>query len=179
MPSENASINHISYDSLSKHYPKLNAFSHFIGWAVILVILLIVHFIFKPIFFPLIIFSSLFILSALSGLYGYYFAKSCGYFKSEFDILFKQGLWWKKQTALSFSRIQHIDISHGPLERKYGLATIKFFTAGGATSDLKIPGLPKEIAEAMRKNILEYAKNEELDQTESPDQNKNLDQNDV
>lgn len=149
--------------NLSKHYPKLNAFSSFMGWAIILVILIIIHLAVKPISFYLIIFPIIALIAILSGFYGYFFAKSCGYYKSEFDLSFKQGLWWKKQTALSFSRIQHIDISHGPLERKYDLATIKFFTAGGASSDLKIPGLTKELAEKIRKNILEYTKNELLD----------------
>ena len=164
MTQENISNSDIIYLTLSNHYPKLNAFSHFIGWAIILVILLVIHYFINPISFYLIVIPSISFISILSGIYGYYFAKSCGYYKSEFDVLFKQGLWWKKQTALSFSRIQHIDISHGPLERKYKLATIKFFTAGGVASDLKIPGLPKELAEVMRKNILEYAKGEQLDQ---------------
>lgn len=38
------------------------------------------------------------------------------------------------------------------------MATIKFFTAGGAMSDLKISGLPSERAETLRQDILRYAK---------------------
>ena len=106
------------------------------------------------------ILAGILFLAFISAIYGYYFAKSCKYFRGEFELMYKQGLWWKKQTALSFSRIQHIDISHGPLERKYAMATIKFFTAGGATSDLKIPGLPSAQAELLRTEILQYAKNE-------------------
>jgi len=41
------------------------------------------------------------------------------------------------------------------MERKFEIATIKFFTAGGALADLKISGLPKDDAETLRSHILE------------------------
>ena len=56
--------------------------------------------------------------------------------------------------------MQHIDVTHGPLDRKFDMATIKFFTAGGAGSDLRIPGLPTERAEQLRIEILQFAKDE-------------------
>jgi len=147
----------ITFLSLSSHYPKLNAFSSFIGWAVIFVVLLAVNLLVDEVILHIAVLPTIILLAFISAIYGFYFAKSCGYYKGEFDLLYKQGLWWKKQTALSFSRIQHIDISHGPLERKYKIATIKFFTAGGVASDLKIPGLPNELAELLRTEILQYA----------------------
>jgi membrane protein YdbS with pleckstrin-like domain len=56
---------------------------------------------------------------------------------------------------LPFNRVQHAEVSNGPLQRKYGLATLKFFTAGGSSVDLKIDGLHKERAEKMRSFIME------------------------
>lgn len=154
----NDSYEPIPFKSLSKHYPKLNAFSSFVGWAIILLIMLIVDFAVDKITLHFLVLPSLFVFSLISGVIGYFSAKACGYFQDDFDIFFKQGLWWKKQTALNYSRIQHIDISHGPLERRYQMATIKFFTAGGAASDLRISGLPNEQAEQLRTDILRYAK---------------------
>ena len=145
---------------LSVHYPKISAFSSFISWGVVFVILLAIDLLIPKIDLHFLVLPAIAFFAIASAIYGYYFAKSCGYYNGDFDILYKQGLWWKKQTALSFSRIQHIDISHGPLERRYKMATIKFFTAGGVASDLKIPGLPKELAESIRTEILQYAKNE-------------------
>jgi len=156
-----ANSQNIEYLTLSEHYPKISAFSSFIGWAFILVVFLLVDLLVEKIDIHFIAFPILLVIAISSGLYGFYAAKICGYSKNECELHFKQGLWWRKQTALSFSRIQHIDISHGPLERKFGMATIKFFTAGGASSDLKIPGLPNEIAEEMRNEILTYTQNEE------------------
>jgi len=153
-------IDTVEFLPLSPHYPKLNAFSSFIGWIVIFAALLAVNLLADEVILHFTVLPGVVFLALISAVYGFYFAKSCGYYKGEFDLLYKEGLWWKKQTALSFSRIQHIDISHGPLERRYNMATIKFFTAGGVASDLKIPGLPNELAESLRTEILQYAKTE-------------------
>jgi len=170
-------LTEIPFLSLSEHYPKINAFSSFIGWAIILAALILFDFIVAKVNIPLFVFLIISSLSIVSALFGYYSAKACGYFQDKFDIYFKQGLWWRKQTALNFSRIQHIDISHGPIERRYQMATIKFFTAGGATSDLKISGLPNKIAESLRSDILKYAKeNYQTDVNEEP---KSIDEPDV
>lgn len=146
--------------ALSKDYPKVNAFGHFIGFAFIFAVLFTVNILQDQIHIHFLAFAGILFLALISATYGYFFAKSCKYFRGEFELMYKQGLWWKKQTALSFSRVQHIDISHGPLERKYAMATIKFFTAGGVASDLRIPGLPSAQAEFLRTEILQYAKNE-------------------
>ena len=155
----------IVFQELSENLPKVSSVTSSVFWLIPVTVILLVK-IFKPNIGPLasdilsyVIFGLL-LISVLSGFYGYYFAKSCGFLKRDFDIFHKQGIWWKKQTALSFSRIQHIDLSSGPLERKYGMATLKFFTAGGASSDLKIHGLPLKTAEELRKQILKLAENE-------------------
>ncbi len=156
-PSQNATIDYLD---LSPDFPKVNAFGHFIGFAIIFVVLLTVNLAVEEIELHFMVLPLVALAALVSTIYGFCFAKSCQYFRGEFELMYKQGLWWKKQTALSFSRIQHIDISHGPLERKYSMATIKFFTAGGVASDLRIPGLPSAQAERLRAEILQYAKNE-------------------
>jgi len=165
-------MNSIVFENLSPDFPKVNAFSHFIGWAIIFVILLALDLLIKKVNLHFLALSAIGIISIASAFYGYYSAKACGYFIGEFDILYKEGIWWKKQTALSFSRIQHIDISHGPIERKYQIATIKFFTAGGMASDLKISGLLNQVAESLRAEILRVTKNE-FDAEQESSQNAN------
>lgn len=72
----------------------------------------------------------------------------------EHDIAYRSGLFWKKTVLLPFNRVQHAEVSSGPLQRKYGLASLKFFTAGGSSVDLKIDGLLKERAEEIRTFIM-------------------------
>lgn len=71
-----------------------------------------------------------------------------GYALRQHDILHKHGVWWRTVTAIPFNRMQHCEISRGPVESLFGLATLRVFTAGGSSSDLSISGLP--LAEAQR-----------------------------
>lgn len=77
-----------------------------------------------------------------------------GWALREHDIAFRSGLVWRKQVVLPFNRIQHVEVSTGPLQRHFGLATLKCFTAGGGSVDLKIEGLLRDEAERLRKHIL-------------------------
>ena len=62
----------------------------------------------------------------------------------ERDIMYRTGLIWRKTTTIPFNRIQHSEIKEGPISKRYGLCTLNVYTAGGAQSDMKIPGLLKE-----------------------------------
>jgi membrane protein YdbS with pleckstrin-like domain len=80
-----------------------------------------------------------------------------GYVVRDKDLLFRKGVIWRSVTAVPFNRIQHVETSSTPLERKFGLATLQLFTAGGSSGDLKINGLGKDIAEQLRVFILDKA----------------------
>ncbi len=69
------------------------------------------------------------------------------------DITYKKGWLYKSMITLPFNRIQHTEVSQGPVERKFRLATLKIFTAGGSSSDLAIPGLDQETAQELREFI--------------------------
>ncbi len=76
-----------------------------------------------------------------------------GYALREHDILYKHGVWWRSLTAIPFNRMQHCEISRGPVESAFGLATLKVYTAGGSGSDLSISGLPVEEAQRVKEYI--------------------------
>jgi len=81
-------------------------------------------------------------------------AKAMGVALRDHDIAFRSGLIWRKTIILAFSRIQHVELSSGPLQRKFDLASLKFFTAGGLNVDMKIDGLRRDDAEQLRSSIL-------------------------
>ena len=149
----------LTFLPLDKNYPLLNSIEALIGWLVILIPLTVLTFWFDNILVPIWILPLVSSLALLSCLYAYWSAKSRGYILREHDVLYKEGVWWRKRTGVSFKRIQHIDVTHGPVERKFNMASIKFFTAGGSLADLKIPGLPKSQAEQIRTLILENTGN--------------------
>ncbi len=80
--------------------------------------------------------------------------KRRGYVVRDKDMLFKKGVIWRSVTAVPFNRIQHVETSNTPLDRRFGIATLKLFTAGGSGGDLKIDGLAADTAEQLRLYIL-------------------------
>jgi len=72
----------------------------------------------------------------------------------ENDIAYRSGLYWRKTVVLAFNRVQHVEVSSGPLQRRFDLATLKFFTAGGSSVDLKVDGLSMSRADQIRAYVL-------------------------
>lgn len=78
-----------------------------------------------------------------------------GYALREKDILFQKGILSRTTTIIPFSRIQHVALHEGFFSRMYQLSELQIYTAGGSSSDLHIPGLPKEQAEQMKTFLLQ------------------------
>lgn len=81
----------------------------------------------------------------------YYFR---GHALRAFDIIYKEGVIFRNTTTISFNRVQHCEVSQGPLEQLFDLFTLKIFTAGGQSSDLEIPGLSQIEAEGLKEFII-------------------------
>lgn len=64
------------------------------------------------------------------------------------------GLIWHVTVAIPLSRLQHIDVHRGPLERRSGLASIQFHTAGTRNASHTIPGLDHSSANALRDQLI-------------------------
>ena len=60
------------------------------------------------------------------------------------------------ESLVPYHRIQQIDVVRDPLERLLGLSTLVLRTAAAAT-DAKVPGIPVEAAESLRRALLERA----------------------
>lgn len=65
-----------------------------------------------------------------------------------------RGVYWRTITNVPRSRIQHTDVSQGPLERKHGLGTLVVYTAGTQHSEVKLPGLEFATAQRIRAHLL-------------------------
>lgn len=77
-----------------------------------------------------------------------------GYALREKDILFRKGILSTTTTVIPFNRIQHVALHEGVFSRMYQLSELQVYTAGGSSSDLHIPGLPKEEAESIKSFLL-------------------------
>ncbi len=78
-----------------------------------------------------------------------------GYAVRDKDIVFRSGVFFRSVTAVPFNRVQHVETSNTPLDRRFDLANLQIFTAGGSGGDLSIAGLGADTAEQLRVYILE------------------------
>lgn len=69
------------------------------------------------------------------------------------DLVIRKGRLFRQVSSIPYGRLQYVDLQSGPLERKYGMATLQIFTASPSTS-ATLPGLPVEIAEQMRGRLM-------------------------
>lgn len=72
----------------------------------------------------------------------------------ETGIAIESGVMWRSRVALPRVRIQHTDVSQGPLERRYGVGTLKLYTAGSRHTKIELPGLNHDDAIALRDTLL-------------------------
>lgn len=77
---------------------------------------------------------------------------SWGYAEREDDLLVRRGVMFSRLSVIPYGRMQFIDVTAGPLERLFGLATVKMHTAAAA-SDARIPGLERAEAERLRDRL--------------------------
>ncbi|MDY0907893.1 PH domain-containing protein [Microbacterium sp. CFBP9034] len=83
-------------------------------------------------------------------------ARAIGYQLRDDDLVFRRGILWQRFVAVPYGRMQLIDITHGPLDRGFGIAQLKFVTAAAATG-VVIPGLEQQTAETLRDHLVEVA----------------------
>lgn len=78
-----------------------------------------------------------------------------GYCLRQHDLHLRTGALWRRTTSVTLNRIQHLEVSQGPLERLLGIARLLVYTAGGSGQDLAIPGLAKARADQLRLHVLQ------------------------
>jgi uncharacterized protein len=79
---------------------------------------------------------------------------SWGYAEREDDLLVRRGVMFARLSVVPYGRMQFIDVTAGPLERAFGLATVRLHTAAAAT-DARIPGLERAEAARLRDSLAE------------------------
>jgi len=93
---------------------------------------------------------------ALAGFLGDRFAqrrvRAWAYCEREDDLLVRRGVMISRLSVIPYGRMQFIDVIAGPVERAFGLATVRMHTAA-ASSDARIPGLPQEEAARLRDHL--------------------------
>ena len=75
-----------------------------------------------------------------------------GYAEREDDLLVRRGVLVRRLSVVPYGRMQYVDVTAGPLDRRLRLARVTLHTAAAA-SDASIPGLPAAEATRLRDRL--------------------------
>lgn len=74
------------------------------------------------------------------------------------EVDLQRGILWISRTLVPLARIQHVDTRQGPLQRRFGLSTVVFYTAAGPN---QIPELSTPVAAEARDSIAELTRDQD------------------
>ncbi len=77
---------------------------------------------------------------------------SWGYAERERDLLVRHGRLIRRLSIVPYARMQFVDVTAGPVERAFRLATVQLHTAAAA-SDAVVPGLAPAEASRLRDRL--------------------------
>jgi uncharacterized protein len=69
-------------------------------------------------------------------------------------IEIRRGVYFRVVISVPRSRVQHTDVSQGPVERRYGLGTLVVYTAGTDHAMVALSGLEHGLALRIREHLL-------------------------
>lgn len=86
-------------------------------------------------------------------------ARNWGYAERDDELYIKHGALFRELIAVPYGRMQFVDITAGPLDQLYGIASVRLHTASPRTSG-RIPGLPADEAARLRDRLTELGESQ-------------------
>ena len=77
-----------------------------------------------------------------------------GYAETDDDVYLTRGLLWRELTCVPYGRMQLVNVSSGPIERQFGLASVELVTSS-TSGTITIPGLARTDAVTLRDRLIE------------------------
>jgi membrane protein YdbS with pleckstrin-like domain len=78
--------------------------------------------------------------------------RAIGYAERDDDLLIRHGIMFRQLVVVPYGRMQMVDVTAGPVERRFGIATLRLHTASAGT-DASIRGLPPDEAARLRDRL--------------------------
>ncbi|MDN3652506.1 PH domain-containing protein [Thalassotalea ponticola] len=152
----------LQFQPLASQYPKVHrlvALLTTLAIVSLLIAILLQPVIVLPVGMSLAL-SSLCVIASVIGLSVYVYRHLAdplkGFALREQDISYKSGLFFRTVVTQPILRIQHVELRRGPIDRKFGLANLQVFSAGGSMHTFEIPGLELKHAKQLRQYILSH-----------------------
>ncbi len=107
-----------------------------------------------PVWLPTAVGAVLFLLVVVAAVLQTVAVNHLGYLVREHDLTFRQGVISRVTQTIPYNRVQHVGIDRGPVERIYGLATLRLRSAGGV---IGIEGLAVDDANRLKELVVARA----------------------
>jgi uncharacterized protein len=78
--------------------------------------------------------------------------RSWAYTERDEDLIVERGVMVRRLSVVPYGRMQFVDVTAGPVDRVFRLATVRLHTAAAA-SDARIPGLERDEAARLRDRL--------------------------
>jgi len=98
--------------------------------------------------------AALLLMAAITAVLRIIEIRNVAYLVRAHDLSYRRGVLVKRVSTVPFVRVQHARLRQGPVERRFGLATLEVNSAG---PDLQIRGLASETAERLKVLVVERA----------------------
>lgn len=142
------------WNRLSPSYLTLKLISIAIWWPVWFAIVLVPLFLWAP--------RQVFIAAAVGCLVWWVWRfvraprayRRWGYAETDSDVYLTRGLLYRSFDCVPYGRMQVVNVSSGPIERLFGLATVEMVTSSTSGS-ITIPGLEAPAAAELRDRLIE------------------------
>lgn len=80
--------------------------------------------------------------------------RRCGYRLTDAGFEIRRGILWRSIHIVPHARLQHADVTQGPLQRRYDLATLTIHTAGTSNASVILEGLTHATASGLRDRLI-------------------------
>lgn len=143
-----------SWTPLSARYTPLRRLDVVLGWGLLTAIAAAPVFIFAGWRWGLVVVGAGLLLAAWRFWRQGAIVRAWGFAERDADLYIRSGIFQRRLTVVPYGRMQAVEVTAGPLERAFKVATVKLVTAS-AQSDAVIPGLDPADAAALRDRLTE------------------------
>lgn len=151
----------VDYQPVNPSYPRVAILALLIVYLIVALIVAVIawyvsfelpSFLFTQ--FGVLALLSLFLVLGILVWYRLAWCKRVKYALRQHDVILSSGVYWTSQVIQPLNRLQHVEVTQGPLEKRFGLSKLRLFSAGTIASTFIIPGLERELGERLREYVL-------------------------
>ncbi len=100
------------------------------------------------------LFAAIATLAGLGAWFGHRRWRAVAWNLDDLGLRVRRGVCWQTEVLVPRTRVQHLDLERGPIERNFGLASLIVHTAGTRTHALRLSGLAENDAAELRNALI-------------------------